>query len=143
MAPRKPRQIGTAAETAVVRYLRGHGFPHAERRSLKGALDQGDVTGTPGLCWEIKGGAAAKNASDGQVTAWLEETEAERRNANAQLGILVLQRPGIGPDNAGRWWAILWTGLPYARIFPARYHLADAVTMLRTAGYGDPLRVAS
>lgn len=46
----RPKAIGTAAETAVVRYLAAHGFPAAERRALHGATDLGDITGTPGLC---------------------------------------------------------------------------------------------
>ena len=52
----RPKAIGTAAETAVVRYLAAHGFPNAERRALHGATDLGDITGTPSLCWEVKGG---------------------------------------------------------------------------------------
>ena len=33
----RSKAIGTAAETAVVRYLAAHGFPAAERRALHGA----------------------------------------------------------------------------------------------------------
>lgn len=102
----KPKNIGTAAESAVVKALRKHGFPHAERRALAGVLDLGDITGCPGIVWEVKGGEAAKSASDAQVEAWLDETERERQNAGAQVGILVLQRRGIGHDNAHRWWAV-------------------------------------
>lgn len=51
-----PKAIGTAAETAVVRYLAAHGFPAAERRALHGATDLGDITGTPSLCWETERG---------------------------------------------------------------------------------------
>ena len=152
----RPRDIGTAAETAVVRHLTAHGFPHAERRSLKGNLDQGDVTGTLGICWEIKGGKAAKTASDGQITKWLDETETERCNAGADVGILVVARAGVGAGNAGRWWAIMplgtLHGLMQAELLdqeavewvtsegPAvRLHLFEAVDLLRAAGYGDPL----
>ena len=48
----RPKAIGTAAETAVVRYLAAHGFPAAERRALHGATDLGDITGTPQIVWE-------------------------------------------------------------------------------------------
>ncbi|MEV1201696.1 hypothetical protein [Microbispora rosea] len=151
----RPRDIGTMAETAVVRALRVNGFPLAERRSLKGALDQGDITGTPGLCWEVKGGKAAWFASDGQVAEWMRETEVERVNARADIGILVVQRKGIGTPNAGRWWAImrlvhvaalthqLGLASPGEGVLgnpaPVRMHLADACTLLRAAGYGKPL----
>jgi hypothetical protein len=149
----KPKAIGTAAERAVCRFLQAHGFPHAERRALRGIQDAGDITSVPGLCIEVKGGDAAKNASDLLVADWLEETEKERLNARADVGVLVLQRRGVGPGNAGRWWAILplstlallRTGIkpPPSRIVaadaPVRMHLADAVRLLRAAGYGDPL----
>lgn len=144
----RPKDIGTAAETAVVRHLRKSGFPNAERRALTGAHDQGDVTGTAGICWEVKGGKAAKTASDGQVAAWLAETDTERVNARADIGVLVMARAGIGPDNAGRWWAILHfanvnagVGLASQQLFtaPVRMHLADAVLLLRAFGYGDSL----
>lgn len=148
----KPKQIGTAAETAVVRYLQASGFPHAERRALRGQLDAGDIAGTPGVCWEVKGGAAAKDASDAQVADWLIETATETANSESDTGVLVLQRRGVGPKNAGRWWAVLpgWTfvGLgmdetshtrtPALLDFPVRLLLADAVQLLRAAGYGNP-----
>lgn len=145
----KPRAIGTAAETAVCKYLVGHGFPHAERRSLKGILDQGDITGIPGVCVEVKGGAAAKTASDGQIDAWLTETETERRNARADLGVLIVQRAGYSADRAGSWWAVLtadtfcgfWipSGSTMTPTAPVRVHLSTLTTLLRAAGYGQPL----
>ena len=61
---RRPMDIGTAAESAVVKVLREHGFPHAERRALHGSIDLGDITGTPGLAWEVKGGTTAKTAPE-------------------------------------------------------------------------------
>jgi hypothetical protein len=143
----RPRDIGTAAETAVVRALRARGFPQAERRSLKGVLDEGDITGTPGLCWEVKGGDAARNASDGQISAWLAETETERLNARADVGILVVQRRRIGARNAHRWWAIMranaWILGGTKHDFPVRILLEDACTLLRKAGYGEPLDKAT
>jgi hypothetical protein len=141
----RPRDIGTVAETAVVRYLQANGWPHAERRALRGTYDCGDVTGCPGLMFEVKAGQAAKTASDGQVDSWLAETETERRNAKADIGILVLARAGIGAHNCGRWWAVVPLG-QVAHIggielppMPVRMHLQSVVRLLRAAGYGDPL----
>lgn len=124
----------------MVRFLRAGGFPHAERRTLKGNLDQGDITGTPGICWEVKGGNAARNASDLLIDQWLAETEAERVNARADIGVLVVQRAGIGPANAGRWWAIVPAGFFHGTTTgPAcRLHLTALVHLLRQAGYGEP-----
>lgn len=144
----KPRQIGTKAESAVVRYLTANGFAHAERRSLRGALDAGDITGTPGICWEVKGGDAARNASDLQIERWMTELATETVNARADVGVLVVQRAGVGPGNAGRWWAympcyqivVLSSGGRFASglAHPVRMLLGDAVTLLRAAGYGQP-----
>lgn len=147
---RRPTDIGTDAERAVVRHLIANGFPGAERRRLRGRHDAGDVTGTPGICWQVKGGDRARNASDNQVAAWLDAAETQRVNAGADIAVLVVQRAGVGPANAGRWWAVLhasdvaWLihGTPYigpGADAPVRMHLADAVTLLRAAGYGDPL----
>jgi hypothetical protein len=146
----KPKAIGTAAETAVVRALRRLGFPGAERRALTGALDQGDVTGCVGICWEVKGGAAARTASDGQVAEWLAETEKERANAGADIGVLVLQRSGVGAANADRWWAVVTVGTvwachpwaagtptPFVSAAPVRMLLSDVCGLLRLAGYGS------
>uniref|UniRef100_A8M006 Holliday junction resolvase n=1 Tax=Salinispora arenicola (strain CNS-205) TaxID=391037 RepID=A8M006_SALAI len=149
----RPRDIGTRTETAVVRYLQPHGWPHAERRSLRGAHDAGDITGTPGICWEIKGGDAARNASDLTISRWMLELAVEVTNAHANIGVLVVQRAGIGPANAGRWWAVmpahqviaLATGVePALRMhWPVRMLLGDAATLLHAAGYGQPQPAAA
>jgi hypothetical protein len=137
----KSGSIGTATETAVVKVLRQY-WPEAERRRLRGAEDWGDITGTPGIVWEVKGGAAAKAASDAQVEAWLDETETEKRNADADVGILVLPRKGIGPKNADRWWAVLPTAVlslhfntPPCMVITVRLHLSEACELLQAWGY--------
>jgi len=146
----KPKRIGTAAETAVARFLQANGFPEAERRQLRGVLDAGDITGCRHVCIEVKGGEAAKSASDGDVVAWMKEVRVETLNADAAVGFLVMQRRAVGPKNAGRWWAVLTVdtirrlvGDPYYNTTyydqTVRMHLADAVHLLREGGYGDPL----
>lgn len=149
MAARRPKDIGTRAETAVVRYLQAHGFPHAERRSLRGTKDAGDITGTIGVCWSVKGGAAAKTASDNQIAAWLAEAEKQAANAGVQVFVLVVQRAGYGPDRAGHWWAVLagWQyevlcanreghGWLFGDRGPIRMHLSQVCPLLNFAGYG-------
>lgn len=145
----RPKDIGTKAESAVVRYLTDHGFPHAERRALRGINDVGDITGTPGIVWEVKGGEAARTASDNQIERWLGETEVERRNAREHIGILVIAR---SLKNVRDWWACCWADqltwlitkdsssqLDYARTIPIRITLAHMVPLLRAAGFGEPL----
>lgn len=147
------RSIGTPAESAVVRYLQAHGFPHAERRALTGAQDKGDIAGCIGICWEVKAGNAAAKASDGQVEKWLEETETERVNAGADIGVLVMKRKGVSGTRAGEWWAVMDGGVfadlvyepepgatPFTRTIdrPVRAHLSTVVELLRDCGYGSP-----
>ena len=80
------RRKGTAFETAVVGFLNDHGFPHAERRALRGVDDRGDIAGIPGLVIECK---AVREIT---LAAFVDETEAERRNAGAALGVAVIKR---------------------------------------------------
>ena len=154
----KPKQIGTAAETAVVRYVQTAGFPGAERLALHGNLDEGDATLCPGIGAEVKAGKAAETASDAQINAWLAEAEQERVNRRADVMLLVLKRKGKGPANAGLWWCHLpgwayvflaheprWPGSAnahadrYPELPAVRITLAEACQLLRRAGYGDPL----
>ena len=119
----KAKQKGTAAETALVRFLQGQGFPGAERRALGGGgagEDLGDITGIPSLCMEVKNHATYK------IPAWIKETEIERQNAKADFGILVVKPNGIGmtSNKVGQWWAIM--------------PMQEMMNLLRDAGYGDP-----
>lgn len=128
----RPRDVGTRAETAVVRWLKVNGFPDAERRALRGQYDAGDVTGIGPLCIQIKAGDAAQDPSDATVRKWLEETDVQRCNAGAALGVLVLRRRGHA--DPGRWWAwvygdrlavILTDDVPLRGDYPVRLLLSD------------------
>jgi hypothetical protein len=140
----RPRDIGTKVETAVVRHLQAAGFPHAERRALRGTFDAGDITGTPGLCWSVKGGTAAETASDTQIVAWLAEAQTQRVHAGADHAVLVLKRRAHSAARAGCWWAVL-TVADLARLIggsststaPVRIVLDAACRLLRDAGYGS------
>lgn len=107
---------GTAAETAVVQYLRTRWWPGAERRALAGAKDLGDVTGTPGVVWEVKAGGRLA------IPEWLRETVVERDNAGVPLGLLVVKPKGVGVTKVHEWWAI--------------QPLEQATWLLNEAGYG-------
>ena len=106
----KAKNIGTRAETAVRNHLLSKGYTalEAHRNVLKGSADEGDVWLREyfGLVvFEVKGGNAAKTASHNQVLKWFEEAQIERNNADAKLGFLVTQRPGVGYPRSGEWWA--------------------------------------
>lgn len=79
---------GTAAETAVVRFLQAAGFTQAERRTLNGAKDRGDIAGLPGVVIEVK------NCARQELAAWVAEAERERDNDNATLGVVWHKRRG-------------------------------------------------
>lgn len=160
MTKRRPKDIGTADETAVARAFARNGFGQAERRSLKGTKDCGDIVGMLGLMVEVKGGKAAREASDNQIEQWmLHEVTPQTVNARADYGLLVTPRKGIGPTNAEQWWCHFWLSdlILLAAKASKRYlaldwgdlhstadvivhlHLSDAAEILRAAGYGDPL----
>lgn len=153
MGRRTPNDIGTHAASAVVRYLVDHGFPQAERRALRGFRDAGDITGTPAVCWEVKGGKAAKYASDKLIAEWLDEASEEGIHAGSDYAILVTARTGVGEANCGRWWAWLEcanlarlaSGVGVGATWmnePVRVQLHVVVAMLRDAGYGTPRSAA-
>lgn len=158
MAKRRPKDIGTADETAVVRYLRERGWVGAERRALRGGHDCGDITGLPGVMIEVKGGAAGRDATARRINDWLhEQVGPQTVNAGADIGVLVTPVRGIGPDNAGQWHAHMtlatllhltgvttldggqwfaegsWVENPAA--IRVRVSLADLATMLNDGGY--------
>lgn len=121
---------GTAAETAVVNYLRANGFPLAERLALHGGKDIGDIRACPGLCVEVK---AHATVTDGDLRTWQAETTKEKANGHASIMWLVVKRPGKAQpaqwmcweaDRSG-YWAMMW--------------LSDAVDKARRSGWGDPV----
>ena len=93
----KSKQKGTAAETAVVKYLKTNGFNGVERRALTGAYDKGDISGIEGLVIEVKD---HRTMTLGQ---WMEELKVEIDNANAETGVVIHKRRGKG--DVGEWYA--------------------------------------
>lgn len=109
----KERAKGTNFETFVVNYLKQF-YPFAERRTLHGVLDKGDIAGTdPRLVWECK------NQKILNFSTWLHEAETERINADAEIGLVVAKRRSYG--NAADQYAVL--------------RLEDLLKILKKAGY--------
>ena len=126
----KSKNIGTKFESQVVSYLRAHGFEKAKREPLHGALDEGDVFPCEGLVFECKAGSAAEFASDYQLKAWCLETETERINAKAQVGVLVIKRAGHGVTKMGGMWVIQNDGNMLVR-----FRLDEYVQFLHACGW--------
>jgi hypothetical protein len=109
------KQRGHDTQRIVAEYLRGHGFPHAESA---GAGRQGsDVTGCLGLDIEVK---ARRDLNLPGMMRQLAD-----RTVDGVLGVGVVRGDGQGPATIEDW--------------PVVLRLADAVLLLRAAGYGDPL----
>jgi len=88
------KRKGTAWETAVVEFLRGHGHPYAERRALAGSADKGDVTGVPSVMIECK---AEKSIT---LATYADEVKTQTANADASIGVAVVKRRGRPASDA-------------------------------------------
>ena len=95
----KSKQKGTAAETAVVRWLRDNGFPHAERRALHGTADMGDITGCGPVVFEVK------NHKTMSLAEWIKELETEMLNAKVDTGAVIAKKRGT--TDPGEWYAVM------------------------------------
>jgi hypothetical protein len=88
------------AETAVAQYLQNT-WPAVERRVLSGAQDKGDIAGVPGCVVEVK------NQKSYKISEWMRETEAERKNAGSDIGLLVIKPNGVGVSKVDQWWVVV------------------------------------
>jgi Holliday junction resolvase len=109
----RARAKGTAWESAIVNYLRDHGWPHAERRSLSGANDRGDIAGVVGVVIE------AKSVKRVELAAILDEAVVEAMNAGGAVGAAWIKRRGKTSPGGG---FVLMDGATFVRL-------------LREAGY--------
>ena len=90
----RARAKGTAWESAIVAYLRGSGFPLAERRALAGVADKGDVSGVPAVI-------EAKNCRRDELAAWVDEATSEAVNAGVDVGVVWHHRRGKASPGEG------------------------------------------
>lgn len=104
---------GTAAETALLRWLHGHGHPEVVRNPPSGASDVGDLTvwidgpeDDEGWVTDVRVVIEVKSVKDVArgIREGLAELEAEKRNAQARHGVLVVKRHGT--SDPGEWYAI-------------------------------------
>lgn len=116
------RRKGTSAESAVVAYLRGHGWPLAERRAPSGARDRGDVAGVPGVVVEVKDRARL------DLAGWVDEAGAERGHAGARLAVVWHKRRGRGSP-AG--WYVTMIGATFVELLAGWDDRGRAVDPMR------------
>ena len=82
------KQKGTAWESAIVAFLQHTGWPYAERRTLAGSKDRGDIAGIPGVVIE------AKNVKTIALGTFLDEANLEAFNDGAAYGVAWIKRRG-------------------------------------------------
>jgi Holliday junction resolvase len=85
---------GTRFESEVVEYLRSAGFPHVERRALRGIRDTGDLSGLPGWVIEVK------NTKTLKLGEFVAEAEAEAKRDGGARWVLIHKRHRRGVDSA-------------------------------------------
>ena len=95
----KSKAKGTAAETAVVEFIKSKGRPYVERRSLNGLNDRGDIAGLPLVVIEVK------NHARMTLSEWIEELLVEIKNDKAETGVVIHKRKGKG--KAKDWYATM------------------------------------
>ena len=131
----KSKAIGTRGETAVARVLQPW-FPHCERRPLHGSNDYGDLLIAPGLIAEVKWGKHAKDASLTDLETWWAETVREVHNSGAVMGLLIVQRRGVGTTRAELSRCFFDAGQVFGTDhFIAEAPLRDVARMLKQQGW--------
>jgi Holliday junction resolvase len=94
--PKKAK--GTAAETAVVNYLKKT-WDTVERRPLAGSADKGDISGIANVCIEVK------DHKKMVLSGWIKELDEEMKNAQALTGAVIHKKRGT--LNVGEWYATM------------------------------------
>lgn len=147
----KPKNIGTRAESAVLKILLPY-WPSAKRLVLAGAQDRGDIGDTGKFIFEVKGGKQADRPNDAALDGWMAEAKLEAKHSDVLIGVLVTQRAGFGVDNADHWYAwvplnlfvLLGTGQiydarqpAYGLTAPVRVELRHFLQMISDNGWVD------
>jgi hypothetical protein len=98
--PSTAKAKGRSTENELCEWIRSQGYD-AERRRLNGPKDKGDlmIGALPNLVVEVKSGAGPW-----KMTEWIRQTEAEIKNAEADVGLLAI-RPARAPTVAD------WVGI--------------------------------
>lgn len=120
----KPKIAGTIAESLVRQYCQDRGWPFAKRLSLSGAKDVGDLDLHPRLAIEVKATQGAM-----KIGPWMNETDQEQINADADYGILVIKYRGVGDKRVGKF-------LTCMRLSGAM-HLIDRAKLPRDRYYSE------
>jgi len=107
----RSKATGTEAETAVERWLQQNGWPYADRITLHGGKDIGDIRLADGIpvTVEVKAGKSAVTA----IGTHIDGLWGKMENAGTETGVVIAKRMRKG--NVGEWHAVmpvnLWVDL--------------------------------
>lgn len=113
MPSQSRKHRGYSSQRIVADYLAANGWPFAQ--STGAGRSGTDVTGTPGLHWEVKARRGLNLGADLRQAVGHGDCP----------GILVIRLDGTGPTTIADW--------------PAVLRLGDLVELLRLAGFGEPI----
>ena len=82
-------------ETAIVVWLKAHGWPWAHRRTQKGSPDEGDVCLSERIPFTIEAKNSRKTTDRASIGTWLKELEAEVTNVGDEAGAVIHKRRGV------------------------------------------------
>lgn len=106
MTPQAAKRKGSEFEQRVSDYLRwALNDDRIERRHLTGSNDRGDITGI-----HLDGKRVViecKNTAQLNLPKHLQETDAERLNDDAAVGVLIQKRRGMSMDHMGSQYAVM------------------------------------
>jgi len=88
------KSMGTSYETAVVTWLKGHGWGWAHRRTLKGNADEGDVSLSERIPFTIEAKTQRGASTRSTLGAWIKELESEVEASGDDAGALIIKRRG-------------------------------------------------
>lgn len=125
----RPKQVGTDAENKVRDWFRDNGWPHADRLTLSGITDRGDIRLGDGIPWtiEVKGGQGAL----GSPHAHIREMHAERDNNGHMMGAVIAKKPGS--TNVGDDWVALMSVADLNLIIQTMQDMAERLIHVQDA----------
>lgn len=97
--------MGTSHETAIKDWLRKNGWPYAERKVLSGSADEGDLRLSERVPFVIEAKTAKSTTDRASLGTFVNELEAEVKNAGVELGAVVFKRRGT--TDVGKYYAIM------------------------------------
>lgn len=95
------KTVGTRFETSIAGYLAEHVDDRIERRAKTGAKDRGDISGVRAV-HNARVVVECKDTTRTALAGWAAEVETERGNDDAEIGVIVHKRRGVG-DPGQQW----------------------------------------